>query len=287
MVRKGVASGDWFFERVEGTGTAFGLETERCVHSEQTRYQRIDIYQTRTFGYLMVIDGCTMVSTRDNFLYHEMMAHPVLNAHAAPRNVVIIGGGDCGTLNEVLKHPEVEKAVQVEIDERVTRLSERFFPELCERNGDSRAALIFGDGIQWMKEASGSTVDIVIIDSTDPVGPAQGLFGVEFYEECRRVLRPDGLLVHQSESPLLHLELIAAMQGCMKRSGFFRTHLLNFPQPIYPSGWWSASIAQKSTDSLIERLDQAAIAALKTRFYSAEIHRACFALPPFVADALA
>lgn len=286
MVQKSVASGNWFIERAEGTGTAFGLELERRVHTEQTPYQHIDIYQTRSFGYLMVIDGCTMVSTRDNFLYHEMMAHPVLNAHASPREVVIVGGGDCGTLNEILKHPEVEKAVQVEIDERVTRLSERFFPELCERNKDLRAELVFGDGIQWMEAAGSSTTDVVIIDSTDPVGPAQGLFGAQFYGECHRVLRPGGLLIHQSESPLLHLELIAAMQDCMKRSGFARTHLLHFPQPIYPSGWWSASIAQKSQEPLAERLDPSAIAALKTRFYTVDIHRACFALPAFVADAL-
>lgn len=286
MVQKPVASADWFFEKAEGMGIALGLELERCVYSEQTPYQHIDIYETRSFGRLMVIDGCTMVSTRDNFLYHEMMAHPVLNAHAAPRDVIIIGGGDCGTLNEVLKHPEVEKAVQVEIDERVTRLSERFFPELCERNKDRRAELIFGDGVGWMKAAGDACADVVIVDSTDPVGPAEGLFGIHFYGECSRVLRPGGLLVHQSESPLLHLELIAAMQDCMKRAGFARTRLLNFPQPIYPSGWWSASIAQKSQGPLAERLNPHAIAALKARFYTADIHRACFALPAFVADAL-
>lgn len=287
MVQESVASEDWFIEKAEGKGIALGLELERRIHSEQTPYQHIDVYETRSFGRLMVIDGCTMVSTRDNFLYHEMMAHPALNAHAAPRGVIIIGGGDCGTLNEVLKHPEVEKAVQVEIDERVTRLSEQFFPELCERNKDPRAELVFGDGIQWMKAAGNATADVVIVDSTDPVGPAEGLFGIDFYTECFRVLRSGGLLVHQSESPLLHLELIVAMQDCMKRSGFSETHLLTFPQPIYPSGWWSASIAQKDRSALIERLDQDAIAALKTRFYNADVHRACFALPVFVADALA
>ncbi|MCX7072491.1 MAG: polyamine aminopropyltransferase, partial [Gammaproteobacteria bacterium] len=106
----------WFTEPVDKTGTAFSLKLGRHVHGEQTPFQKIDIYQTESFGYLMTIDGCTMVSTRDNFLYHEMMSHPALNSHPAPEQVVIVGGGDCGTLREVLKHPEVKSATQVEID---------------------------------------------------------------------------------------------------------------------------------------------------------------------------
>src|SRR5574338_1669805 len=117
-----------------------------------------------------------MLTTRDNFLYHEMMTHPVLYTPAAPRNVAIIGGGDCGTLREVLRHPEVESVVQIDIDERVTRLAEKYFPELCESNADPRAKLLFDDGIQWMKDARRESIDLIIIDSTDPVGPAEGLF---------------------------------------------------------------------------------------------------------------
>ena len=143
----------WFTEAVDKTGTAFSLKLGQHVHGEQTPYQRIDIYRTESFGWLMTIDGCTMVSTRDNFLYHEMMSHPALNSHCAPEHVVIVGGGDCGTLREVLKHPEVKSATQVEIDERVTRLSEQYFPELCVANNDPRATLFFGDGLAWMKDA--------------------------------------------------------------------------------------------------------------------------------------
>jgi spermidine synthase len=277
----------WFTEIVDKTGTAFSLKLGERVHAEKTPYQEIAIYRTDSFGYLMTIDGCTMVSTRDNFLYHEMMSHPALNSHPQPGDVVIVGGGDCGTLREVLKHPQVRRAVQVEIDERVTRLAEQYFPELCASNADPRAELFFGDGIAWMKQVPPASLDVVIIDSTDPVGPAEGLFGRKFYVDCLRALRPGGLLVQQSESPLLHLDLIVEMHGAMRQAGFAQTRLLHFPQPIYPSGWWSASIAQKTAGELVSRLDAQALAALDTQYYNADIHRAAFAVPAFVGRALA
>lgn len=275
----------WFSEAVEATGTAFALKGQK-LHEEQTPYQKIEIWDTRTFGYLMTIDGCTMVSTRDNFLYHEMMSHVALNSHPDPQNVVIVGGGDCGTLSEVLKHPEVKSATQVEIDERVTRLSEQYFPELCTRNADPRATLFFGDGIQWMKDAKPGSIDLIIIDSTDPVGPAEGLFGKRFYLDCIKALKPDGMLVQQSESPLLHLDLIQQMHAAMREAGFARTHLFHYPQTIYPSGWWSGSIATKSDAALLERLDEPTLRKLETRFYNPHTHRAAFALPTFVEEAL-
>ena len=276
----------WFTEAVATTGTAFSLKLGEKVHEEKTPYQTIAIYRTASFGYLMTIDGCTMVSTRDNFLYHEMMSHPALNSHPNPRNVVIVGGGDCGTLREVLKHRTVKRATQVEIDERVTRLSEKYFPELCSANRDPRATLYFGDGIEWMKQAPPESLDLIIIDSTDPVGPAEGLFGRKFYLDCIKALRKDGLLVQQSESPLLHLDLIREMHQAMRSAGFAQTHLIHFPQPIYPSGWWSASIARKKRGKLAARLSPRAIAGLKTTYYNAATHQAAFATPPFVTEAL-
>jgi spermidine synthase len=145
----------WFTELCEEGGSALSLQIHEKLHDEKTGFQRIEIYSTTHFGNLMVIDGFVMLTSLDNFLYHEMMSHPALFTHPDPKRVVIIGGGDCGTLREVLKHQGVEQVLQVAIDERVTRLSEKYFPDLCESNNDARAGFYFGDGIQWMKDAAG------------------------------------------------------------------------------------------------------------------------------------
>lgn len=275
---------DWFTEIDQKNHIAFSLKVERKLHEEQTSFQKIEIYQTAGFGKLMVIDGCIMLSSRDNFLYHEMMTHPVLYSHPDPKRVWIIGGGDCGSLREVLKHPEVASAVQIEIDERVTRLAEQYFPELCEANCDPRAQLKFEDGIQWVQEASPDSVDVIIVDSTDPLGPAEGLFTEAFYRDCLRCLAAEGLLIQQSGSPLLHLHLLRAMRTAMKSAGFREVHTLFFPQPVYPSGWWSATMACK--DRLrAPREEDLLSKPFSPRYYNLEIHKAAFANPSFFLEA--
>ena len=281
------ASGqNWFTEQHGRSGSSFGLRVKQRLHAEQTPFQSIEIYDTTDWGKLMVIDGCTMVSTRDNFLYHEMMSHPALFTHARAKRVVIIGGGDCGTLREVLKHEEVEHAVQVEIDERVTRLAEQYFPELCESNNDPRAELLFIDGIKYMAECDPESVDLVIVDSTDPVGPAEGLFNADFYVTCQRALRPSGILVQQSESPLVHLDLIKSMRSAMRVADFQSVRTLTFPQPIYPTGWWSCTMARKGADLSGFRERGAATRQFHTRYYNAEIHKAALAMPEFMRESL-
>jgi len=270
----------WFTEVYPQHGSALSIEVTAKLHEEQTAFQKIEIYDTEWFGKLMVIDGCTMVTDRENFLYHEMMTHPVLYTHPNPKTVWIIGGGDCGSLKEVLKHPEVESAVQIEIDEGVTRLAEQYFPELCSSNGDPRAQLLFIDGIQWVKDAADDSVDIIIVDSTDPVGPAEGLFNATFYRECLRCLRPDGILAQQSESPLFHLGLIESMHETMRVAGFPTTRTFFFPQFIYPSGWWSGTLAGKGDLNYFRQEDSRA-KPFETRYYNAEIHRAAFVAPEF------
>jgi spermidine synthase len=271
----------WFTEIASEAGSAFSLRIRQRLHSEKTPYQQIDIYDTETFGRLMVIDGFIMLSSRDNFLYHEMMSHPVLFTHPAPKRVLIIGGGDCGTLREVLRHPDVEQVQQVDIDERVTRLAEQYFPELCEANDDPRAALHFQDGIKWIAEAPAAGYDVIIVDSTDPVGPGEVLFTEEFYAHCRRALGDSGLLVQQSESPLYHLDLLTNMHKAMRAAGFARTQLLTFPQPVYPSGWWSATLAG-NTDLTAFRQRDVENRRFPTRYYNHRIHNGALALPEFV-----
>jgi spermidine synthase len=272
----------WFTEVHDQGGCAFSLRVGEQLHAEQSPYQRIEIWQTTDFGKLMVIDGFVMLTGRDNYLYHEMMSHPALFTHPDPRRVVIIGGGDCGTLREVLKHPGVEHVLQVDIDERVTRLAEQYFPELCASNHDSRAELYFGDGIQWMKDAEPGSVDLVIVDSTDPIGPAEGLFSEAFYRDCHRALGNNGLVVQQSESPLLHYEsIIRPMHQAMRAAGFSDSVSLQFPQPVYPSGWWTATLAGKHTVVNFREQDAQA-KGFPTRYYNAAIHRGALAQPEFI-----
>jgi len=278
---------EWFTEIAEDAGSAFSLRVTTKVHEEQSPYQSIEIYDTEGFGRLMVIDGFTMLSSRDNFLYHEMLAHPVLFTHQAPRHVAIIGGGDCGTLREVLKHQEVETAVQIDIDERVTRVAERFFPELTASNQDPRATLLFEDGIAWIRNAEQASLDAIIIDSTDPVGPAEGLFTADFYRDCLKALAPGGLLVQQSESPLYHMDIIRGMYADLISAGFTDRRTLFFPQAIYPSGWWSATLAAKDRDLDDWRQNAAATRGFETRYYNAAVHQAALAAPQFFVEAMA
>ena len=278
----------WFIEHFDSAGTAFGLRLKRKLEQVQTPYQHIEMWETDTFGYLMTIDGCTMVTTRDNFLYHEMMSHPVLFSHANPKNVVIIGGGDCGTLREVLRHPGVEKVTQIDIDEMVTRMSEKYFPELCESNNAPRAELLFIDGVKWIQDCASDSIDVMIVDSTDPVGPAEGLFKAEFFRHCHRVLKKGGIIVQQSESPLLHSDtIIKDLHANMREAGFTSTQTLPFPQTSYPSGWWSCTMAGKEADVTTFREQDAASKVFATDYYTANIHKGALDLPPFMKKALA
>lgn len=270
----------YFIEKHPDQETLFGFKIKAKLHEEQTPYQKIEIYETETFGHLMVIDGFTMLTSRDNFIYHEMMAHPAIFTHPHPKDIVIIGGGDCGTLKEVLKHKEIVSLWQIDIDERVTRLAEQYFPELCESNHDARAHFYFGDGIQWVKEREENSVDIIIVDSTDPLGPGEGLFTDQFYLQCHRILRDNGLIVHQSESPLFHLEsIIKPMRENMKKAGFDQRLTFQFPQPTYPSGWWTATMGIKNGNITDFREKEASSFLFKTKYYNKNIHKAAQAMP--------
>ena len=220
-------------EQFEPTGSSIGFRVTRKLDEVRSPFQKIEIFESTDWGNVMLIDGAMMVTGRDNFLYHEMMSHPALFTHPEPKNVVIIGGGDCGTLREVLRHPGIESAVQCDIDEQVTRMAEKYFPELCESNGDPRARILFDDGIAYMNNCAPGSLDVVIVDSTDPVGPAEGLFNKAFFESCFRALKDDGILVQQSESPLALLDLIREMRAEMGKAGFSSFQTLPFPQPCY------------------------------------------------------
>jgi hypothetical protein len=179
------APADWYTEHFEISGSSIGFRVTRKLDEVQSPFQKIEIYETTDWGNLMVIDGAMMLTTRDNFLYHEMMSHPVLFTHSQPEARGHHRRRRLRHLREVLKHKEVESRVQCDIDEQVTRMAEKYFPELCESNADPRAELLFDDGIAYMRTAT-RQIDVVIVDSTDPVGPAEGLFNEAFFACCAR-----------------------------------------------------------------------------------------------------
>lgn len=278
---------NWFSEECKEGGSAFSLNIDEKLHEEQTAYQKIEIYSTKGFGKLMVIDGFVMLTERDNFIYHEMLSHPALFSHPNPQNVVIVGGGDCGTLREVSKHKCVQNITQVEIDQRVTDLSLEHFPELCEKNNDPRVKLVFSDAIEWVKNSKPDSIDVIIVDSTDPIGPAEGLFSTPFYKDCIRALKEDGLVVQQSESPLIHLEsIIQPMQNCMQQAGFSKIQLLHFPVASYPTGWWTATVASKNGKLNFAREVETKSLEIDTQYYNHAIHLACFTSPRFISERL-
>ena len=276
---------NWFSEAA--AGYAMSLELKRRLHAEQTPWQKIEVYETRSFGRLLTLDGITMLTSRDNFSYHEMLSHPALFQHPAPEAVAIVGGGDCGALSEVLRHDTVGQVTQIELDERVTRVSERFFPELCEGNQDPRVRLIFADAVRWMQTAPADAFDVIILDTTDPVGQAKRLFAEPFYRACLKALRAGGILAAQSESPLLDMPLLRGMRAALKQAGFVAVQTLQFPVATYLSGWWTATQASKGGSFGAIREPAARHKSFQTRYYNAAIHRASLVLPEFMRRAFA
>lgn len=277
---------NWFTEEWPGEKSAISLKLKKKLHEEQSAFQRIEVFETETFGKLLTLDGLVMVTDRDNFVYHEMLSHPALFTHHKPEKVLIIGGGDCGTLQEVLKHKEVKQVDMVEIDERVTRVSEQFFPELCKSNNDPRANIRFDDGINWVKNCPAETYDVILVDGSDPEGPAAVLFSEEFFQACHRALKSGGIIAGQSESPLFHMKLISHIHKALAATGFKESRTLHFPQCTYPSGWWTCTMACKDQPISKFREQDVENKPFITHYYNVDVHRACSATPEFMKQAL-
>jgi spermidine synthase len=274
------ALGLWYHERHLGE-MEFGLHVQKVLHSEQTDFQRLDVLETTAFGRLMTLDGLVMVTERDEFVYHELIAHVPLLAHPNPRDVLVIGGGDGGTLREVLRHDCVQRAVLCEIDGAVVQAARTFFPDLAVGLDDPRADVQIADGVAYVKEAASASFDLVIVDSTDPIGPGVGLFSEDFYQHVSRILRPDGLVIAQCESPWqrnVNFRKVYGNLHCVSSSVFALVGSI----PTYPFGFWSWGVASKSHNPAAIA-DAARYRKLEPalRYYNADIHAAVFALPNF------
>lgn len=274
----------WFSETYQDH-YAIRLRVKETLFRKQSQYQLIEVMETYAFGRLLALDGAIMLTERDEFVYHEMLVHVPLCAHPEPREVLIIGGGDGGTLRETLKHPSIRRVDLVEIDEEVIQASRRFLPALSASLDDPRARVFSQDGIQFVKNRQGE-YDVVLVDSTDPVGPAVGLFDVPFYRDIFHALRPGGIACAQSESPFFNGDWVGAIHLRLRQ---VFPHVATYVAPIvtYPGGFWSFAFAGKAHGPLEEgHADRHRQRGLDTRYYTPEIHRAAFQLPRYIQDIL-
>lgn len=252
------------------------------LHEEKTDFQHLSVVDTYTYGRMLFLDHCVMTSIEEEFVYHEMITLVALNTHPRPEHVLVIGGGDGGALREIVKHPQVKTATLVEIDERVIENSQKYLPEIGAAFDHPKATVLIADGIKHIQEHK-NKYDVIIIDSTDPVGPAEGLFSAEFYQHVHEALRDEGIMVAQTESPFLvrDRKLIKRIhQDLGELYPLVKLYLAYVP--IYPTGMWSFTLASKKHDPLQVKPED--IVDTNTRYYNQNIHYAAFVLPNFVTE---
>ena len=281
IMTKPLTPDGWFIENHEDN-YAQGFAVTKHLHHEQTPYQVLDIYDTIDHGRLMVLDGFVMLTDAHEFPYHEMLTHVPLLVHPEPARVLVIGGGDGGCIREMLRHPEVKKATMCEIDEAVTVASQKYFPYLTEWiDGDSRGEARFADGIAYIKENPGA-FDVIVVDSTDPIGPAKGLFNRSFYNDVKQALKPGGIVAVQGESYWYFKEELREM---LVELGAVFDHLQYYTSevPCYPGTVWGMGIASMTDyDFRTPHDPQRARAIAKgSRYYTPDMHRAAFIHPAF------
>jgi spermidine synthase len=269
----------WFTEKqTEHFGITVRI-TATLVH-EQTEYQDLAIIDTVEFGRMLVLDGMVMTTVKDEFVYHEMMAHPALVTHPSPKRVLVVGGGDGGVIREVLKHPQVEKAVLVEIDGKVIEYCKKYLPEIAGELDNPRVDVIVGDGYRHIREHK-NEYDVIMVDSTEPVGPAVHLFERGFYQGIYDALKEGGIFVAQTDNPWFKGDLLQKV-GRDIREIFPVVRVYHANIPTYPSGMWTFTMGSKQRDPL--HVSEPDIPELATKYYSPRLHKAAFVLPKFVED---
>ena len=276
----------WYTD--EHTGDVrFSMKTSVQVASKRSAVQQIDILDTPAYGRVLVLDGGLMITEKDEFIYHEMITHVPMAVNPNVKNVLVIGGGDGGTVRELTKYRSIESIDLVEVDKDVVLLAKKYLPFTSCKLRDRRVGVWFEEGLRYVRGKK-AEYDLIIVDSSDPYGPAEGLFTREFYGTCFKALRDDGILINQHESPFY-----AAHQTSVKNA---HAHIaVEFPIstvyqchiPSYPSGHWLFGFASKKYRP-IEDLDAARWNKLgiKTRYYNTELHRGAFALPNYVRELL-
>ena len=277
----------WFSEN-HTKNAKFSIRVNRQLASVNSDFQRIDVFESKEFGRFLTLDGYMMVTEKDEFIYHEMIVHVPLAVHPRPEKVLVIGAGDGGVVRELARYDSVKHIDLVEIDSEVVRICKEYLPVTACALEDPRVHIFYQDGLKFIRRWE-DTYDLIIVDSTDPFGPGEGLFTREFYGNCFKALKEDGIMVNQHESPFYE-EDAAAMQRAHKLivesfpiSKVYQAHI-----PTYPSGHWLFGFASKKYHPLKDMREAEWNAlGLKTRYYNSELHLGAFALPNYVEEMLA
>ena len=269
-------------ERREFHSPSSGIffKTGSWLYRRKSAYQKIEVLENPYFGRVLFLDGLVQTTERDEFFYHEMLAHPALIAHPNPQKILIIGGGDGGLLKEVLRHP-VKKAKMVEIDAQVLEIAQKYFPWLSSCRQDKRAEIIISEGREFLQKSE-ETYDVILIDSSEPIGPSISLHQEEFYEIVQKRLSLEGIACTQVGSPFYQLESIIRTKSFFSK--FFKIiGLYLAPVPTYPGGMWCFAFLSDTIQPFSEKRK----IPFGLKYYNGDIHRAAFALPNFLRERLA
>ncbi len=276
----------WFTERGNDIALSLRHKGDRLFKG-QSPYQKVEVYDTFAYGRMLTLDGMVMTSEKDEYVYHEMIAHIPMQVHSNAKRALVIGGGDGGAVRELLRYEQLEEVVMVEIDGMVIEASKQFLPEIAAAFDEPRLNLKVADGIEYVKNSPNGAFDLVIVDSTDPVGPAEGLFTPEFYQHVHRILSPEGIMVTQSESPRFNAKVFREIFDCYRDIfGPDKVHCYFASIPTYPTGTWSFSFSAKGDLHPLNQFDAERAEAFadthSLQYYNGDIHRAAFALPGYV-----
>jgi len=277
----------WYTEK-HSDNVGITMKVTKTLFSGKSEFQQLEIVDTLEYGRMMLLDGLVMVTERDEFIYHDMIVHPALFTHPAPKKVLVIGGGDGGSIREIMKHPEVEQAVLCEIDGLVIDQSIELLPSMaCEIDGSNpRVVLHVDDGLEYIRNHQ-NEFDVILVDSTDPIGPAVGLFEEDFYHLVYGALKEDGIMVAQSESPFYHAKIQKDMYHNL-RQVFPIVEMYQAFIPTYPSGFWSFAFASKRYHPVNDfDCQRAAARDFYTKYYNEDLHLGAFMLPTFARENIA
>jgi spermidine synthase len=273
-------NGELWLTEDERENLKISYRIKDVIFANQSPFQHVMILDSYDFGRMLVLDGVVQTTSIDGHIYNEMISHVPLQFHPNPKKVLIIGGGDCGAAREVAKYKEVEEIHMVEIDEMVVDVCKEHLPDVSGNLSDPRVKFIYTDGVAFIKEHE-NTYDVIIIDSSDPVGPAKELFSFEFYHSVHRALKENGLMVCQSQSPIFHMDVLKQTYTNINKL-FPYSNIYTATVPTYPGGLWSFTIGSKIPLSLSENK----LIPNDTKYVNADVLKQCFQLPQFMKQEL-